>query len=127
MSGSEGMEMEEHEVGSGGGEDPTSFLLTTADGECVLLYTVNTIHCTHYCDIVIHAYDVSLRASKEKEQQLQLQLVTVQQDSQDKEQQLSKLEDENYDLYKKMDIVKHEREQQQEELERLQQKGKTHT
>ena len=50
--------------------------------------------------IVIHAYDKSLRASKEKEQQLQSQLATVEQESQDKEQQLSKLEDENHDLHK---------------------------
>ena len=76
--------------------------------------------------IVIHAYDVSLRAIKEKEQQLQSQLATVEQESQDKEQQLSKLKDENHDLYKKMDIVKCANEQQQEELRRLQQKGKTH-
>ena len=76
--------------------------------------------------IVIHAYDVSLRASKEKEQQLQSELPTVQQESQDKEQQLSKLEDENYELHKEMVIVKYENELQQEELKRLQQKGKTH-
>ena len=36
VSGSEGVEMEEHEAGSGGGEDPSSLQLTTADGECVL-------------------------------------------------------------------------------------------
>ena len=24
--------------------------LTIADGECILLYTVNNTHCTHYCD-----------------------------------------------------------------------------
>ena len=47
VSGSEGVEMEEHEAGSSGGEDPSSFQLTTADSECVLLYTVNTTHCTH--------------------------------------------------------------------------------
>ena len=70
--------------------------------------------------IVIHAYDVSLRASKEKEQQLQSQLATVQQESQDKEQQLSKLKD---DLYKKMLSLKYEKEKQQEELKRLRQKG----
>ena len=50
VSGSECVEMEEHEAGSGGGEDLSSLELTTADGECVLLYTVNTTHCTHYCD-----------------------------------------------------------------------------
>ena len=66
--------------------------------------------------IVIHAYDVSLRASKEKEQQLQSQLATVQQEFQDKEQQLSKLEDENYDLHKKMMVLRHEYELQQEKL-----------
>ena len=31
----DGVQMEEHEAGSGGGEDPSSFQLTTADGECV--------------------------------------------------------------------------------------------
>ena len=78
--------------------------------------------------IVIRAYDVSLSASREKEQQLhvQSQLTTVEQESQDKEQQLSKLEDENYGLHREMLIVKHENEQQQKELKRLQQKGKTH-
>ena len=64
---------------------------------------MNTTHCIRTIVIVIHAYDVSLRASKEKEQQLQSQLATVQQESQDKEQQLSKLEDKNYDLHKKID------------------------
>ena len=44
VSDSEGIEMEEHEA------DPSSLQLTTTDGECVLLYTVNTTHCTHYCD-----------------------------------------------------------------------------
>ena len=43
MSGSEGVEMEEHEPGSGGGEDPSSLQLTADDGECVL-----RIHCEHY-------------------------------------------------------------------------------
>ena len=50
MSGSEGVEMKEHEADSGGGEDPSSLQLTPADGECVLMYTVNTTHCTHYCE-----------------------------------------------------------------------------
>ena len=35
---------------SGGGEDPALIQLAADDGECVLLYTVNTTHCTHYCD-----------------------------------------------------------------------------
>ena len=74
--------------------------------------------------IVIHAYDVSLRASKEKEQQLQSQLATVEQESQDKEQQLSKLENENYNLHKEILVFNYKNELQQEELKRLQQKGK---
>ena len=58
-----------------------------------------------------------MRASKEKEQQLQSQLatVTVEQELQDKEQQLSKLEDGNQDLHKMM-ILKHEYEWQREKL-----------
>ena len=49
---------------------------------------VNTTLTVHTIVIVIHAYDVSLRASKEKEQQLQSQLTTVKQESQDKQQKL---------------------------------------
>ena len=79
--------------------------------------TLWTLLTVHTIVIVIHAYDASLRASKEKEQQLQSQLATVQQESQ---QQLLKLKDENYDLH-------NENKQQQEELKRLQQKGKMHT
>ena len=48
VSGSEGVKMKDHEGGSG--EDLSSLELTQDDGECVLLYTVNTTHCTHYCD-----------------------------------------------------------------------------
>ena len=50
VSGSESVEMEEDGAGSDGGDSPSSLQLTPADGECVLLYTVNTTHCTHYCD-----------------------------------------------------------------------------
>ena len=73
--------------------------------------------------IVIHAYDVSLRASKEREQQLQSQLATVEQES---KQQLLQLEDEIHDLHKKIGVLEDQNEQQQEELKRLQQKSKTH-
>ena len=73
--------------------------------------------------IVIHAYDVSLRASKEKEQQLQSQLATVQQESQDRGEQLSKVKDENYDLHKERLVLKQANELQQEELKRMQQTG----
>ena len=73
--------------------------------------------------IVIHAYDVSLRASKEKEQQLQFQLATVQQESQERGEQLSKVKDENYNLQKERLVLKHANELQQEELKRMQQTG----
>ena len=76
-----------------------------------------------YCDIVIYAYDVSLRASKEKEQQLKSQLDKVQQESQDIREQLSKLEDENFGLQKERLVLKHANELQQEELKTLQQTG----
>ena len=82
-------------------------------------------HCTQcmytlYCDIVIHAYHVILRASMEKEQQLQSQLAIVQQDSMQKDIQLSKLKD---DMSKKMLVNKDEYEQEQEVLKGLQMKG----
>ena len=44
------VKIKEHEADSGVYEDLSSFQLTTADSECVLLYTVNTTHCIHYCD-----------------------------------------------------------------------------
>ena len=56
-----------------------------------------------YCDIVIHAYDVSLRNSKEKEQQLKSQLAKVQQESQDIREQLSKLEEEQQRLLQEVE------------------------
>ena len=72
---------------------------------------------------MIHTYDVSLRASKEKEQQLPLQLATVQQESQEQQQQLSKLAGDMHDMEKKMLILEYEYEQQQEELKRAQEEG----
>ena len=120
--------MEELKPGSGGGEDPSSLQLTPADSECMCppVYTLWTLLTVHTIVIVIHAYDVSLRTSKEKEQQLQSELATVEQESQDKGKQLSKPEDKNYDLHKEMSIIKYGNKPQQEELKRLQQKGKTH-
>ena len=88
------------------------------------IYTVITILTVHTVVIVIHAYDVSLRASKEKEQQLQSQLATVQQESQDKEKQLLKLEDDMYDMQKGMLVLRDNYEQQQAELKMTHQKGK---
>ena len=68
---------------------------------------------------MIHASDVSLRASK-KEQQLQSQLATVQQESQDKEQQLFKLKIENDDLLKKIGVFEYENGQHHKHLNKLQ-------
>ena len=94
---------------------------TTTDGECVFSCTLRTLLKVHTIVIVIRAYDVHLRASKEKEQQLHSQLATIQQESQDKGQQLMKLENDVLSLKDKC-------KQQQEELERLhQQKGITET
>ena len=73
---------------------------------------------------VVHAYDVSLRASKKREQELQEQLNAAQRDSQEKDQKCSKLEDAMYDMQKKMTVSRDDYEQQQELLVKLQQKSK---
>ena len=73
---------------------------------------------------VVHAYDVSLRASKKREQELQEQLNAAQRDSQEKDQKYSKLEDAMYDMQKKIAVSKDDYEQQQELLVKLQQNSK---
>ena len=70
--------------------------------------------------IVLHAYDVSLRASKEKERQLQSQLATVQQESHVMEQQLSTLGIERTNLLNKIGILEYENKQCNKHLQRLQ-------
>ena len=107
-------------------EPASPYELTSEDGELCIMYLVcksSQLTTALLYVIVIHAYDVSLRASKEKEQQLQLQLSTVQQESQDRAKQLSKLEDDNYSLQKERLVLKHSNDLQQEELKRLQQTG----
>ena len=69
--------------------------------------------------IVIDAYDVSLRASKKKQDQLQTTLETVQHEA-----AISKLERE--EIEKKMVRYKQEYEQQQKVLMEVQEKGKNH-
>ena len=69
--------------------------------------------------IVIDAYDVSLRASKKKQDQLQTTLETVQ-----REAAISKLERE--EIEKKMVRYEREYEQQQKVLMKVQEKGKNH-
>ena len=68
--------------------------------------------------IVIDAYDVSLRASKKKQDQLQTTLETVQ-----REAAISKLECE--EMEKKMAVLRNDCEQQAKELEKhlVQHKG----
>ena len=74
--------------------------------------------------IVEHAYDVTLRASKKREQELQEKLDAAQSDFQKKDQQCSKLDDNLHDMQKKMAVSKDDFEQQQKLLKELQQKGK---
>ena len=90
-----------------------------AEGTCCVWLCISPLHA--FIIVVIDAYDVSLRASKEKEQQLQQQLSTVQVKSQYRKAQLSRLEDENYDQERL--ITKHVNELQQEDLKRLPQTG----
>ena len=73
---------------------------------------------------VVHTYDVTLRASKKREQELQEQLNAAQRDSQEKDQKCSKLEDAMHDMEKKMAVSRDDYEQQQELLVKLQQKCK---
>ena len=73
---------------------------------------------------VVHAYEVTLRASKKREQELQEQLNAAQHDSQEKDQKCSKLEDAMYDMQKMAVISRDDYEQQQEQLVKLQQKSK---
>ena len=73
---------------------------------------------------VVHAYGVSLRASKKREQELQELLNAAQRDSQEMDQKCCKLEDAMYDMQKKMVVSRDDYEQQQELLVKLQQKSK---
>ena len=73
---------------------------------------------------VVHACNVTLRASKEREQELQEQLNAAQCDSEEKDQKCSKLEDAMYAMQKKMAVSRDDYEQQQELLVKLQQKSK---
>lgn len=105
-------------------EEQLSDPLTMRESKCSLVH-VCPEHYTHYMYIhilviVIHAYDVSLKASKEREHELQSQVDALQHQSIIKEQKLSKLEENE----KKMLILKNDYEQQQKVLEKLQQKGK---
>ena len=86
----------------------------TPHGHCLLTLSLS----------VVHAYDVTLRASKKREQELQEQLNAAQRDSQEKDQKCSKLEDAMYDMQKKMAVSRDDYEQQQELLVKLQQKSK---
>ena len=67
--------------------------------------------------IVLHAYDVTLRASQQKEQELLKKLNAVQRDLQEKDRKCSKLEDDMYDIQKKMAISRDDYEQEQIELQ----------
>ena len=66
--------------------------------------------------IVIDAYDVSLRASKQKQDQLQTKLETVQREAANNKQEWDEME-------KKMAALRDDCEQQAKELERHQHKG----
>ena len=72
----------------------------------------------------MRAYEDSLLLSKKREQELMDKLNAARHDSQEKDQKFSKLEDDMYDMQKKMVASRDKYEQQQELLEKLQQKGK---
>ena len=70
-------------------------------------------HCTLSLSVV-QAYDVSLRARKKREKELEEKLNAAQHDSQKKDQKCSKLEDDMYDMQKKMAVSRDNYEQLQE-------------
>ena len=74
--------------------------------------------------IVIQAYDVSLRASKKREQELKEELAAAQHAAKEKDNQCYNLENKLYDMYKELVVAKDDYEQAQKLLE---QKGKRHT
>ena len=67
--------------------------------------------------IVLHAYDVTLKASQQKEQELLKKLDAAQRDLQEKDQKCSKLEDDIYDM-QKMAASRDDYEQEQIEVQR---------
>ena len=100
--------------------------LNTADGNYPSVHNVpNALIGTPNFLIVLHAYEVSLAASKEKEQQLQSELEETRCMYQDKDQLVSKLKEELQAEQKKMASLTDQFEQQQGEVGMLQQNGKT--
>ena len=73
---------------------------------------------------VLHAFEVSLAASKEKEQHLQAELGTTKQMLQNKDMKISVLEEGLQGTQKVIASLHDQIDQQNEELEMLQQKSK---
>ena len=63
--------------------------------------------------VVIHAYEDSLRISKKREEELEKKLNAAQHESQKKDQKCSNLEDDMYDMQKKMVASRDDYEQQE--------------
>ena len=80
--------------------------------------------CIYCLLVVVRAYDDSLKASQKREQELKEKLDTAERDSQEKDYNYSKKENELFEMQKKMATVTDEYKQQQELLEKLQEKGK---
>ena len=77
-------------------------------------YYIVSIIFMHVLLSVIHAYDISLKASKQREHELLEKLTAAQHDSQEKDQKCSKLEDDMYDMQKKMAVSRDDYEQEQQ-------------
>ena len=72
---------------------------------------------------VIDAYEVSLKASKQKQEQLQTKLETVQHEAAISKQDCAELEDKIIEMEKKIAVLHDNNEQQADKLETLQRKG----
>ena len=72
---------------------------------------------------VIDVYEVSLIASKQRQEQLQTKLETVQHEAAISKQDCAELEDKIIEMEKKIAVLHDNNEQQADKLETLQRKG----
>ena len=103
--------------------ETTLLRLTSEDGKLTC-----TARLSHLSDplflSVVHAYDVTLNASRKREEELIEKLDAAQCDALERDQKCSKLEDVLYQMQKNMAASRDDYEQPQELLEKLQQKSK---
>ena len=86
-------------------ESPTTGQIVDCEYTCTYCLSSNVAVTNDTFLLDLHSLQVCLKASKQKEEQLWMQLETAQHEYQDKEQQCSKLEHDLYDMEKGMAVV----------------------